>query len=432
MGVFEPPTLPNSVRLTNGIRLILQLNAKDPETFSPYYISLPSDVYQSMLTQLHLPTQSIETTSVVGPFFWFGNDGNGENLHFQIIFRKSDIRKNGKTRGWELMLSYSVCDGTTTGFVKGTQSSNAIDAIRHLKSAVAELQHPLLLPVIFLSLELSIRDEQKQRQAREWLRRLENALSGRASVGEDNNYVQNSVMDIGQISRDLAECQCQVLWRHPEAWQKIVRGLRNAAELFWSICQAEKKDTNLKKVHTTILSRLRFYEDRLDGIQNYVHISIERLNIQRNTLLAIIAQKESKLSLEIAGQQRRLANNSTRDSESMKTLALLGAIFLPGTFLASIFSMSFFNFQNDSGSPVSPRLWVYFAVMIPFTAVVVGAWLYWDSKRSHKFEMLDMDVETSIEKMEEQIMASMQRRQTQGRVWSGPETWESTWGHLAT
>lgn len=49
----------------------------------------------------------------------------------------------------------------------------------------------------------------------------------------------------------------------------------------------------------------------------------------------------------MAGQQRRLAHSSKRDSDSMKSLSLLGAIFLPATYLASLFSMTFFNFQNS-------------------------------------------------------------------------------------
>ena len=56
-----------------------------------------------------------------------------------------------------------------------------------------------------------------------------------------------------------------------------------------------------------------------------------------------MAQKESKLNLEMAAQQRRLAHASKRDSTAMKTLSLLGAVFLPGTFLSSVFSMTFFD-----------------------------------------------------------------------------------------
>lgn len=58
-----------------------------------------------------------------------------------------------------------------------------------------------------------------------------------------------------------------------------------------------------------------------------------------------MSQREARLNLEIAGEQRRIAHASKRDSTAMKTLSLLGALFLPGTYLASVFGMSFFNFE---------------------------------------------------------------------------------------
>ena len=59
-----------------------------------------------------------------------------------------------------------------------------------------------------------------------------------------------------------------------------------------------------------------------------------------------MSQREARLNLEIAGEQRRIAHASKRDSTAMKTLSLLGALFLPGTYLASVFSMTFFDFQK--------------------------------------------------------------------------------------
>ena len=47
-----------------------------------------------------------------------------------------------------------------------------------------------------------------------------------------------------------------------------------------------------------------------------------------------MALKESKLSLQMAGDQRKLAWISKRETSSMKVLSLLGTIFLPGAFLA--------------------------------------------------------------------------------------------------
>jgi len=63
---------------------------------------------------------------------------------------------------------------------------------------------------------------------------------------------------------------------------------------------------------------------------------------------SFISQRESRLSLAIAAQQRRLAHATGKDSTSMKTLTLMGAMFLPGAFLSSVFSMSFFNFGNGA------------------------------------------------------------------------------------
>lgn len=111
----------------------------------------------------------------------------------------------------------------------------------------------------------------------------------------------------------------------------------------------------------------------------------------------------------MAAQQRRLAHASKRDSTAMKTLSLLGALFLPGTFLASIFSMTFFDF--GSGEPwVSPELWIYFVVTIPLTLCIVGSWWFMDKRREKQYAAEDIDIEKGIETMETEIMAIMRKK----------------------
>ena len=134
----------------------------------------------------------------------------------------------------------------------------------------------------------------------------------------------------------------------------------------------------------------------------------------------------------MAGEQRRLAHASRRDSASMKVLSLLGAIFLPATYLASIFGMSFFDFipdSNDSSSssssqghssysPVSPLLWVYFVITIPLTLAIVVCWRWWDRRREAQYALEDADIEVGIEKMEAQIMATMRKKtMSKSRTW---------------
>lgn len=47
------------------------------------------------------------------------------------------------------------------------------------------------------------------------------------------------------------------------------------------------------------------------------------------------------------------------DSIAMKTLALVTAVFLPATFIATLFSMSMFDWQGEHGSVVSSNFWVF-------------------------------------------------------------------------
>lgn len=140
-----------------------------------------------MVRTLHLPYRGIEGHSVVGPFFWCAydsEDGSPGPSYLQVIMRKSDVRKKGKTRGWELMLSHCLATGVTTGYVKGTDSSDMTESVQHLKACARHASHPFLLPLIILSHDLSPKTDQKQRDAREWLRKLEHAVSMRNEIVE--------------------------------------------------------------------------------------------------------------------------------------------------------------------------------------------------------------------------------------------------------
>ena len=71
----------------------------------------------------------------------------------------------------------------------------------------------------------------------------------------------------------------------------------------------------------------------------------------------------------------------------MKAITLLTMAFLPATFVATIFSMGFFEFQKDGTASelrVAPQVWMYVAVTVPLTIVVLCAcalWLKWNERR---------------------------------------------------
>lgn len=204
----------------------------------------------------------------------------------EIIFRKSDVRKKGLTRGWELMLSHSFRTGITTGYAKGTPSSDMVESVKHLRACAAQVLHPLLLPIIILSHDLSARNDQKQRDAREWLRLLEHAVSMRNEVlEEESRYIKESMVDLDQINRDLVECHSQVLWKRPQAYQEIIKGVHGAMDKFWTRAREDPRYGGaggvVGKLHRSLEARLDFYQAKLKGIENYAHITLERLTIQR-------------------------------------------------------------------------------------------------------------------------------------------------------
>ena len=69
-----------------------------------------------------------------------------------------------------------------------------------------------------------------------------------------------------------------------------------------------------------------------------------------------------------------LARSAARDSSSMKVIALMTMVFLPGTFFAALFAVP--SLQWDSEYVVQDKFWVYWAFTLPFTAFVLILWIY--------------------------------------------------------
>lgn len=128
----------------------------------------------------------------------------------------------------------------------------------------------------------------------------------------------------------------------------------------------------------------------------------------------------------MAHHQRLLGLAAKRDSQSMKALSIIGAIFLPATYLASLFSMTFFSFQNGSTN-VAPTLWIYFAITIPLTLIVLGFWFWWDRRREKKFADEEKAIEDALPHMESSFVSMLVEKRTGLNSLNSMDTkrWES-------
>ncbi|GME35504.1 hypothetical protein GTA08_BOTSDO06675 [Neofusicoccum parvum] len=110
---------------------------------------------------------------------------------------------------------------------------------------------------------------------------------------------------------------------------------------------------------------------RLLNIVSAVETTIkDRLQNEINLAFNLVAQRD--------GQLARI------DNITMKTIAAVTLAFLPGTFIASLFGMNFFDFSADGDGQtwaVSEKLWLYWAVTLPLTFLTLGSWWAWDFRQ---------------------------------------------------
>lgn len=102
----------------------------------------------------------------------------------------------------------------------------------------------------------------------------------------------------------------------------------------------------------------------------------------------LIAQRDQITNIEIARDSRTLAEESKRDSTSMKSIAAVTMAFLPGTFAASVLAMPMFQWDASHGADVvSKRFWVYPLIAIPLTIFTFATWICWIRyKNEHKLK----------------------------------------------
>jgi len=207
-----------------------------------------------------------------------------------MLFRKSDVSWKGTSRGWEMALTYSFRTRITSGYIRGTSNAGIGNVIiNQLESIIqkSNTSHPFLLPLLMLSSEVSGKNERRQREVRDRLRDLEGAVGSggiRYTIKPADGYGPDTDIKLDEINRELAELQCKVMWKRPQAWQKVVTRMNAAVKCFWEMTSQEDKGRDLESLHKIVLARLDFTATRLEGLESYTQVSLERLNIQREVV----------------------------------------------------------------------------------------------------------------------------------------------------
>ncbi|KAK8101340.1 hypothetical protein PG999_011714 [Apiospora kogelbergensis] len=123
----------------------------------------------------------------------------------------------------------------------------------------------------------------------------------------------------------------------------------------------------------TVHRQLCFSRQLLKGLRWRSMANEKRLQNEIQLAFHMVTQYDSGVSVAIGKAAKE-------DSAAMKTIATLTLIFLPPTFISSVFSMSFFKFDTDTGWTMSNNFWIYWVWAIPMTLITSALWYYWQKQ----------------------------------------------------
>ncbi|KAI3394187.1 hypothetical protein diail_3142 [Diaporthe ilicicola] len=266
--------------------------------------------------------------------------------------------------------------------------------------------HPLVLPMIFAEHErkrLFNTIDEKSTELEERILELENR------VKKDPKKEVEHEAKKGQERQTMTQRDCEAI----HLWRKM-SSLKNGLESLLAELGSMRDH-----LHTLLRSPLKHASDS-ENHQNMAPGPDVYIDARLKEMMAEFRSKIRKCEGLLGGMTlatqmewnyytRRdaqvnysIATATREDSSQMKQISKLGTMFLPGTFLATFFSMTFFSWlPQDSAQITSPWLALYFGLTILLTIVTVFWLRNWsmtdreDAKKSLQ-EELDKDTDSTL------------------------------------
>ncbi|MCJ1253613.1 hypothetical protein MMC24_001425 [Lignoscripta atroalba] len=279
-----------------------------------------------------------------------------------------------------LALSHNPITSVTNIFIHGVRKREGGSIIDQIRESSLLWLHPMLLPTIIFHVHLK-NTERYRVSLNEKVVAVE-YMVGYVDVGQlswtyaGSGLRENKVLDLEQLTTRLHSYLTELIFL-----DQVSRFRIDCASFL------VKTIKEIQDLYPESTRQVRAWEAReLEQSIDYMKSMSDTLWYQTYSM---IAQNDSRLNYSIASDSAQIAVASKRDSSAMKTVALITVLFLPGTFVAAIFSMSMFDWQPSSGQAtnttttpsrrpsVSPFLWIYWAITIPFTFIVLAAWRIW-------------------------------------------------------
>ncbi|CAN8103076.1 unnamed protein product [Discula destructiva] len=298
-----------------------------------------------------------------------------------IVFNCISDTESGLHGNGDIILSTTCFTAIplTYGVFYGCNEATLKRITTWLRQRVESCFHPMMLPMVFVELErkrlldaaadqgTSLRQsvlEMENRSRNQDEKNAERAKSNSAGSAGDSEIIK-MLLSMNALKNGLAGFLTQLssMRDHLGKPSEITLAQASAGESL-SDADGVNIDSRLKEVMAEFESKLRIYQGLLETIT--LATQMEATDFTRT---------DSWVNFTIA-------RSSKRDSTHMKFISLMGMLFLPGTFLATLFSTDFFNWMPSTNSQVvSPWVALYFGLAAIATGFTL---LYWHRRITHE------------------------------------------------
>jgi hypothetical protein len=287
--------------------------------------------------------------------------------------------------------TYAIIVGLTA-----TEIDLLLSYLAYMSSSCVAPKHPAILPFILLDLaadetasllkvRVKLMSQIQQRTGMDRFNSLKSATTGGEREPRKSYAEERKELDLDAVMLRLT-CLSD--------WVAAQRGFIGIQERVGDVAQRMLGSSDEGDMLNVFRERLMFVrESLLAADQKCVYLE-RSISAQVQTVYSLIAQKDNRLnhsatraSCQIASDSRRIAILTRRDSTDMRIIAAVTLVFLPGTFVATIFSTGLFDWDHDDHTPagsdndkdgggrmISKYIWVYFMLTGALTAAVLLAW----------------------------------------------------------
>ncbi|OCT54199.1 hypothetical protein CLCR_00257 [Cladophialophora carrionii] len=356
-------------------------------------IALTPAAFAQLLENSHVPPSYLEVLSnnngIFSSYVLRGHTGLATHYYLMVKFPFGPF-SNGS-----LFTCHSLATGHTTCIISATQAQILVDRLfdvfSHSPLSYSPSSPYAFIPAALLLEHMRIANEDDRGDIDQSVCRIENR-SG-VSLHNFGSRTRAKIGEYALLQRELHMQDALIVMAdhcfsfHAKCAAFIVTEEQAFAALLSARPENDRVPTpqeqadHVRASLTFNASMSTWTLEQLRGLE-------KRLKVQLRVI-------DSTISATDALTMIRLARASRSDSNTMKAITILTMVFLPATFVCSLFSMGFFDFTDDDEDDpnlegrqrtmrVAGSFWIYFAVAVPLTVLVLGlcaAWLHWSGRQ---------------------------------------------------